>query len=82
VKPHTQSFAQQDRNTASPPKFYTIPQVAEILQISPRTLQAWCAVGAVPFLRLNRKIIRFTEEHLAQISRSGANVPLKYKVAL
>jgi len=44
-------------------------QLAQKLQVSPRTVDAWARRGRIPSIRLSRKVIRFDlEEVLAALS--------------
>jgi excisionase family DNA binding protein len=60
-------------------KLKTLKHAAGRLGISDRTLEAWVACGAVPFVRLGRRIVRFTEGNIQEIIDRGANKPLRYK---
>lgn len=48
-------------------EFLTIAQLAETLQCSERTVQNKVRAGAWPHKKFGPRIIRFTEDHVAQI---------------
>jgi excisionase family DNA binding protein len=43
----------------SNPELLTVAQLAERLQIRPRTVQAWARKRRIPAVRLSAKVIRF-----------------------
>lgn len=51
----------------STPRVYTVMQLADILQIDPRTVRAKARSGAWSSLSFGPKTIRFTEAHLTAI---------------
>ena len=52
------------RNTKNVPKFFTIEQVAERLDVSPRSVRRWVAAGTLPVHRFGRPV-RISERDLA-----------------
>ena len=50
--------------TKNVPKFFTIEQVAERLDVSPRTVRRWITAGALPVHRFGR-LVRVSETDLA-----------------
>lgn len=65
--------------TAAPleaPRTYTVTQLADILQIDPRTVRTNARAGTWPHLDFGPKTIRFTQTHLdAILSKSEATPP-------
>jgi excisionase family DNA binding protein len=58
-------------------KFYTVSQIAEILQVSRRTVETWVRLGAIPFVRIGPKSVRFTDGTLDEIEKKGSNLSYK-----
>ena len=46
--------------------WYDVDDVAQLLKVSPRTVQRWCRERRVPHVRIGRGI-RFTPEQLVEI---------------
>ena len=51
-----------------PPKFYTIPDVAELLKVSTKTIRRWIDDGELAVHRFNRRI-RISESDLSDFIR-------------
>lgn len=51
-------------------EFLTVEEAASRLDVSVRTLQRWCAMGAIPTLGLGR-VIRIPRHAFEQILRNG-----------
>ena len=49
-------------------RVYTTQQVAELLQVTPRTVQQWIRTGKLPAMRYGR-VLRIRAEDLAQFGR-------------
>ena len=48
--------------TAAPVRMLIIEEVAEILQVEPRTVRTWCQQGELEFVKFGRKTLRFRPE--------------------
>ena len=46
-------------------KFYTIPETAEVLQVTPQTIRAWIKQGRMKAQRIGRPIL-ITENNLKE----------------
>lgn len=57
----------------STPRVYTVMQLAEILQIDPRTVRTKARAGTWPSLDFGPRTIRFTETHLDTIVAGSAS---------
>lgn len=53
------------------PRTYTVAQLADILQIDPRTVRTKARAGTWPSLDFGPRTIRFTETHLDTILASS-----------
>lgn len=53
----------------------TVPQLAELLQVSADWVYTQVEAGALPHTRLGKKLIRFTDEHVTQILDGGDRPP-------
>lgn len=51
------------------PRFVTIPQAAEALQVDERTVRRWIASGDLPARRIAGRAVRILEEDLAAVGR-------------
>jgi excisionase family DNA binding protein len=47
-------------------KLFTVPEVAQILQVKPSTIYTWVRLGKLPHLRLGR-LVRFTLDHIKKL---------------
>ncbi|MCO4257351.1 helix-turn-helix domain-containing protein [Pseudarthrobacter cellobiosi] len=64
--------------TAAPteaPRTYTVAQLADILQIDPRTVRTKARTGTWPSLDFGPRTIRFTETHLDTILTTSEATP-------
>ena len=64
--------------TAAPaeaPRTYTVTQLADILQIAPRTVRTKARDGTWPYLQFGPRTIRFTENHLTTILDKSEAAP-------
>jgi excisionase family DNA binding protein len=50
------------RQPAASPQFLTVPEVAELLRISPRTVYAWVAEDKIPFRKPSRNRLLFDRD--------------------
>ncbi|WP_375153926.1 helix-turn-helix domain-containing protein [Pseudarthrobacter phenanthrenivorans] len=64
-----------DGADASAPRVYTVAQLADILQIDPRTIRTKARAGSWPSLDLGPRTIRFTQAHLETILASSEATP-------
>ena len=51
-------------------KFYTIPEVAEALRVTPQTIRAWIKQGKIKSQRIGRPIL-ITENNLKEFLKEG-----------
>ena len=49
---------------ATPPKFLTVEEVAELLRVSPRSVYDWVYRGLIPFHKAGRRTIFLLDEIL------------------
>lgn len=49
----------------------TVNQLAERLQVRPRTVQAWARQGRIPSVRLSAKVVRFDREDVVASLRDA-----------
>lgn len=49
---------------ATPPKFLTVEEVAELLRVSPRSVYDWVYRGLIPFHKAGRRTIFLPDEIL------------------
>ena len=56
-------------------KLLTAEEVAEVLQVSPRTIREWARTRKIPAVRVSRKVRRFDlQDVLATIKGSGESL--------
>lgn len=54
------------------PQYLTVPEVAELLRISTRTVYAWVAVDKIPFRKPSRNRLLFDREAILEwLGRQG-----------
>jgi excisionase family DNA binding protein len=53
-------------------KFYTIPETAEALRVTPQTIRAWIKQGKIKSQRIGRPIL-ITERNLREFLLSSTN---------
>jgi excisionase family DNA binding protein len=51
-------------------KFYTIPETAEALRVTPQTIRAWIKQGKIKSQRIGRPIL-ITENNLKEFLQNG-----------
>ena len=54
-------------------KLLNVPEVAEILRISPHTLRTWIAKDMIPIVRIGRRIL-FDEVDIIEFIEKGKEV--------
>ncbi len=55
--------------TSTPQALVTAAQLAEILQVRPRTITRWESEGILPSIRINSRVIRFDADEVLQALR-------------
>ena len=59
--------------------FMNIKQVAEYLQVSPKTIRRWTKTKNFPFVKASHKVLRFNKSRVdAWVSRYELNVEKDY----
>jgi excisionase family DNA binding protein len=60
------SFGRTTAGKAAPgkPRFFTIDEVADCLNVSPRTVRRWIKSGDLPVHRFGRAVVRIAEHDL------------------
>jgi excisionase family DNA binding protein len=53
-------------------KFMTRNDIAALFGVSPRTVDSWQREGLLPFHRVGKRLVRFTDEDIADFVKRSA----------
>jgi excisionase family DNA binding protein len=54
------------KDTETAPRFFTVGETAQLLNVSPRTLYAWVSQGRIPYRKAGPRRVLFLESELLE----------------
>ena len=58
-------------------RMLTLNEVADHLQVGPKTINTWVRLGKIPYTRIGGRIVRFSERQLNEWLKRQENQPWK-----